>query len=491
MHEPMVSVVIPTYNDARFLGKAIESVLKQTYSNFEIVVVDDGSQDNTAGVVSSFEDPRLWLILHATNRGLPAARNTGMRASSGEIIALLDADDLFHPEKLQTHVRFLAEHPDVGLTFNGRFELNYSSETIREISRPPSTVGLADFIRGFPFTPSDTVVRREWAARVDYFDEALTSGGEDLDFPCRLLLSGCRFGNVGRILNYRRHQSHRYRKNLTERSAEARLVLDRIIGDPRCPSELMPAWSEGWMHHCLVLAFHAFVQDRSLEGRRFLLEALRASPEIARGNPCPLMEFFLRNAVADDSVSHTQLLAQALEQFPPEVRHLESQYRWAAGRGYLIRATRATIWDRVEDAKLHFNGAIDWSAEVDDAFIREINHQLVLLEAELGSVASEQAIARLIPELARAAGRGVVRRLEAFYLRGRAFRLYGRRQYQEAVRSAIRAIGLAPENLLNRGVISILGQSLARSIRMQRECAAGNHDILPISSSPKQILQRK
>jgi glycosyltransferase involved in cell wall biosynthesis len=490
MNQPTVSVVIPTYNDARYLGKAIESVLKQTYSDLEVLVVDDGSRDNTSEVVSAFHDPRLRLTVHTSNKGLPAARNTGMRAASGEIIALLDADDLFAPDKLETHVRFLAAHPEVGLTYNGRFEMNYSSETIREISQPPATVTLADFMRGFPFTPSDTVVRREWAERVDYFDESLRSGGEDLDFPCRLLLSGCQFHSVGRILNYRRHESKRYRKNLAERYAEGRLVLNRIIQDPRCPAALLPAWSEGWAHHCLVLAFHAFAQHRSTEGRRFLLEAVRETPDITKGTPCPLIDFFLKNSIADDSVIHSQLLALVLEQFPPGLRHVENQYRWAVGRGYLIKAARAMIWNRPIDSQLYFNAARDWSAEFDDASGREINHQLVLLEKEMGPPAAERALSLLVPELRRLGGGGSVRRLQALYRRGLAFRDYLRGDYQDVVPQAVKAILLAPEQLLNRGMISIIVRSLLHCLKSQRESSPANHTVLPLSSNSRQVLHR-
>src|SRR5512145_2950370 len=123
MQSPLVSVVIPSYNQAEFLADAIQSVLHQTYQNFEIIVVNDASPDNTDEVMKQFTDPRIKYIVHEKNQRLPATRNTGMNASQGEIIALLDADDLFHPEKLEAHVNFLKEHPEVGVSYNARFDL--------------------------------------------------------------------------------------------------------------------------------------------------------------------------------------------------------------------------------------------------------------------------------------------------------------------------------------------------------------------------------
>lgn len=99
---PTVSVVIPTYNRAHLVGRAIQSVLNQTYQDFEIIVVDDGSTDNTEEVVKSFNDPRIRYIRHDQNRGGSAARNTGIKMARGEYIAFQDSDDEWLPEKLES-----------------------------------------------------------------------------------------------------------------------------------------------------------------------------------------------------------------------------------------------------------------------------------------------------------------------------------------------------------------------------------------------------
>ena len=95
MHEskPTVTIIIPTYNRAHLLGRAIRSVLTQTFHNWELIVVDDASTDNTKEVAYSFQDPRIHYLCHETNRGGPAARNTGIREARGLYIAFLDSDD--------------------------------------------------------------------------------------------------------------------------------------------------------------------------------------------------------------------------------------------------------------------------------------------------------------------------------------------------------------------------------------------------------------
>jgi glycosyltransferase involved in cell wall biosynthesis len=114
---PRVSVIIPAYNAAAYLPCAIDSVVGQTYPDWEIVVVDDGSTDHTRAVVDSYQ-PQLTdklQYIHQANRGLPAARNTGMRAARGELIALLDADDVWLPHRLARGVPVLDGDPEIGL----------------------------------------------------------------------------------------------------------------------------------------------------------------------------------------------------------------------------------------------------------------------------------------------------------------------------------------------------------------------------------------
>lgn len=109
---PTVSVVVPAYNRAHVLPRAIESVLSQTLDDLEIVVVDDNSEDDTQTVVDRFDDERVHYIRHEDNRGGSAARNTGIDATTGEFVAFLDSDDEFHPTKLEKQVADLRSRDD-------------------------------------------------------------------------------------------------------------------------------------------------------------------------------------------------------------------------------------------------------------------------------------------------------------------------------------------------------------------------------------------
>jgi glycosyltransferase involved in cell wall biosynthesis len=111
LNKPLVSVIIPTYNRGWIVQEAIESVLAQDFADYELIVVDDGSDDNTPAVLAGYG--RAITVLHQSNSGVSTARNAGVAAASGQLIAFLDSDDLWLPRKLSTQVKFFEDHPDV------------------------------------------------------------------------------------------------------------------------------------------------------------------------------------------------------------------------------------------------------------------------------------------------------------------------------------------------------------------------------------------
>ena len=215
-----VSVIIPTFNCARFLPQTLESVLAQTYRAFEVIVVNDGSTDNTEEVIRPYRQAIVYLSI--PNKGASAARNAGLRLCNGELIAFLDADDLWHVEKLEEQVALMDMHPDIAVsytnfTFFGRpfpdptgFEergaalLRYSREAIGS-SRYAITSRslLKDFLihQAFP-KPSIIMIRRQCFERVGGFDESLAIC-EDTQM-CLRLAKYYKFGYVDRCLVQRR-----------------------------------------------------------------------------------------------------------------------------------------------------------------------------------------------------------------------------------------------------------------------------------------------
>lgn len=182
---PLVSVVIPNYNHARFLGDAIRSVLNQDYRGFEIVVVDDGSTDDSREVAAGFGD-RIRYI-HQTNAGLSAARNTGIRAAQGSLIGVLDADDMYEPMFLDTLVNALKSDPDADGVYCGYQFVDETNDLLPQVeNRPVSSDKLYEaLLDGNFLVPESMFLRRTVYDEVGLFDEALRAC-EDWDVWLRV-----------------------------------------------------------------------------------------------------------------------------------------------------------------------------------------------------------------------------------------------------------------------------------------------------------------
>jgi glycosyltransferase involved in cell wall biosynthesis len=115
---PKVSVIMPVYNVERFVADAVGSVLAQSFRDLELLIIDDLSPDRSIAICEGFDDPRIRIIHHQQNRGLAGARNTGIRHARGELLAFIDSDDCWLPEKLALHVEHLATRPGVGVSFS-------------------------------------------------------------------------------------------------------------------------------------------------------------------------------------------------------------------------------------------------------------------------------------------------------------------------------------------------------------------------------------
>lgn len=116
-YNPKVSVIIPVYGAERFIAKTLQSVINQTYSNIEILIIDDETRDKSIEICKQFTDERIKIISQK-NRGLAGARNTGIRNAQGEYLAFIDADDLWRPDKLEKHVTHLNSNPNIGISFS-------------------------------------------------------------------------------------------------------------------------------------------------------------------------------------------------------------------------------------------------------------------------------------------------------------------------------------------------------------------------------------
>ena len=189
MNNPLVTVIIPVYNGEEFLRGSIESVLAQDYSPFEVIVVDDGSNDGTADIARSFEDVRY---IYRENGGVGQAKNTGIEAARGELYANIDADDTMPPWKLKVQVEHLRAHPHVTAALGRQEWVNAPSWITRDV-----VYGDLD---GIPL--SSMVIPVRVLKELGGFDDNV---GGDIDFLVRLREAGYSFDILRDIVLYRRY----------------------------------------------------------------------------------------------------------------------------------------------------------------------------------------------------------------------------------------------------------------------------------------------
>jgi glycosyltransferase involved in cell wall biosynthesis len=204
----LVSVVIPCYNHAHFLADAIDSVMAQTWRDFEIIVVDDGSRDNTFQVASRYESVRY---VHQQNKGLSASRNTGLRQSKGDYLVFLDADDRLLPSALETGVHFLKTYPQCAFVA-GRCQLVARDGTpltdLSPASADANKAGYPALLRDtFIWNPASVMYRRRVFESLSPFDVSLNAA-EDWDLYLRIAREHSIYSYDSVIVEYRQHTAN-------------------------------------------------------------------------------------------------------------------------------------------------------------------------------------------------------------------------------------------------------------------------------------------
>ncbi len=197
--KPLISVVIPCYNDGKYVEQSVESVLVQTYTNTEIIIVDDGSSDpHTIRILDRLADEKPLRLIRKGNKGLPAARNTGIEASEGDYILPLDADDYFEPAFIERVLPVLLSDPEVRAVSSWARKFGVY-EGIIELKGGT----LRDFVTDSRVMPASLFRKADWQA-VGGFDESMVLGYEDWEFWIRMLKNGGRIHVIPEpLFNYR------------------------------------------------------------------------------------------------------------------------------------------------------------------------------------------------------------------------------------------------------------------------------------------------
>lgn len=218
MSNPLISIIIPVYNGEKFLRETIESVLNQTYENFELIIVNDGSTDSSKAITSSYKDSRIVSLNLEQNRGVSNARNMGIALSKGEYIAFCDADDLCIPERLQCQLDYLLRHPSVDIC--GSAYIIFSENCEEELVQPLQTdQEIKEYFFKGNCMGQPTIMGKAAVFRKYQYNPELVAS-EDYDLWARMSAGGVIFANLSSPLI-------RYRAHATQASKTKAMLLDR------------------------------------------------------------------------------------------------------------------------------------------------------------------------------------------------------------------------------------------------------------------------
>jgi glycosyltransferase involved in cell wall biosynthesis len=281
---PAVSIIIAAFNAAATIRETLDSVLEQTYGDFEAIVVDDGSTDETAAIVGGFEDPRVRLHRYA-NAGLSGARNRGLGLARGEYIAFLDADDVWTADKLELQVAALRARPNAGVAYSW---VIFVDEDGRDL-HPRRAVDFEGDVRPhllldcFPATASNPLLTRTCVESTGAFDTTLERA-EDWDYWLRASRDWP-FVVVPRYQTRYRVSQHALSAGVEVFVRDARIVLDRAFAD--APPELRPLRPKALAR---FERYAAFVYVTRTPGTGWRRHALRQLVRAVRRWPHLLLE---------------------------------------------------------------------------------------------------------------------------------------------------------------------------------------------------------
>lgn len=284
-----VSVIIPTYNRSELLYSAITSVLNQTFQDFEIIVVDDCSGDNTPEIVSKLNNKRIKYIRNEINKGEAEARNTGIMNSDSEYIAFLDDDDEWLPEKLTLQVDLLKNSPTrVGVVYSGYVEVDLTSQKILKKRRPSKKGDIYKFllIKNYVGVPSTVMIRRICFERIGLFDKMIPYP-TDYDLWIRISKEFY-FEYIEKpLVKYHIHKNN-ISANAKTRIRGIELMLERY-------SNIFSSNRKAYSQYHIRLGVLYCCSENTKKGRKCFLSAMRIYPAEIRSFFLLLLSFFGTN----------------------------------------------------------------------------------------------------------------------------------------------------------------------------------------------------
>lgn len=334
-----ISVIVPAYNQGHYLKEAIDSVLAQSYEDWEIIVVNDGSTDDTRAVAMSFSDDRVRYH-YQSNQGLSAARNTGIALATGDYVSFLDSDDLFLAQKLELLLTLLADRPDLGFAAGQAIFIDEEGARLNKTMDKAPPPDLSEMLLGNPFHVGSVLVRKRWLDHVGTFDETLRAC-EDWDLWLRLAKDGCQMGWVAQPVSlYRIHHQQMTRGAERMRTAMF-MVLDKTFGYPDLPERWRAQRDRAYAAAYTRAAARFYHAGAWAEGQRDLVQAATLNPDLLEDEAQRLATQLAGWADAPVAENPLAYLEQVYDTLPESLSILRNRRRRDLGRMAMQLAFRA------------------------------------------------------------------------------------------------------------------------------------------------------
>lgn len=325
-----VSVIIPAYNQGHFLAEAVTSVLAQTYPHLEVIIVDDGSTDNTAVIARTFTDSRVRYV-YKQNGGLSSARNEGIRHAQGEFLSYLDSDDCFLPEKLARLVEVLTTRPDLGFVAGQAIPVDEHGRQNGKIFDTPLPKEPPQLLLGNPLHVGSVLLRRSWQEKIGFFDETLRSY-EDWDMWLRLALAGCQMATIPVPVSLYRFHTAQMTRDGGQMTTATFAVLDKLFANPTLPPEWQalkePAYSQAYLRK----AAQSYRTREYQIGQESLRQAITLNPTLVADHAEPLARHFAAWIELPKTPDKFAFLQDIYNHLPPDLPDLQARRRQDLGR---------------------------------------------------------------------------------------------------------------------------------------------------------------
>lgn len=453
---PLVTIIVPTYNRPALLQETLATVLAQTYPALEIIVVDDGSTDETATLLATYRG-RIQVI-RQQNGGLSAARNRGIAAANGAFLTFLDDDDLVAPTKIARQAHILHTHPEIGLVHCGYYHSDGAGKILDKVWLFPEGETLPQLVRGNYIWSGAPMVRRACLDQVGGFDSSLPQL-EDWDMWLRLAQSDCRFAAVSMPLGTYRLRHSNMSADLQVQESCFLTLMDRFFANRALPAPVAAAKTETYSSIHLWLACRGYAGEQIAFGQAQLEKALIRQPRW-QTEPDEMMGRLLQSALNTRIVNPVSMAHSLFDHLPPLAQFLYPYRNWLLGWSSLAQAMRHLALGETDMAQEQAQQALasyPHLGQQPDEFVPFVVKLILTLPVPDPTVYAAAVLQNLLPA---GQNRPTLRnRILSDVLIGWAFQAYFAGERLPVSQRILAATRYRPAVLKNRGVLSIWAKS--------------------------------